>query len=386
MRAGKRVPCAAALLLLIGVTTAARAETAAESRTVVILAASGATTVANHLRAEAAEVGLVPIDDRSEMEEALALVCARRRAAGVIRVWSDVRIEIYLQARGDTPALSQVIEVGAGERDSLALRVVEEIRAHLVTRTAAAPADPTRSPGERPTQRLAAAAPDHPPPLRQQPPEQPEQGPPPTAAKESTPPAEALEARANQGATDRHGGLALSLAGGVAGAFSPGGFGPSLGATVAVAARAGSGLGVALRGAFPLATRDLSEREGSIRWRPWLVTIEACAEPWRRPRWALALGAEAGAALIDLDPRADDNHVANRQQMAIFVFLLGAGVRAQVAEGLALRAGVSLGIASPRPVVRVDGHEVATWGRPLVMVSLATELGLLAIGRRSSEP
>jgi len=57
-----------------------------------------------------------------------------------------------------------------------------------------------------------------------------------------------------------------------------------------------------------------------------------------------------------------------------------------VVEGLALHAGVSIGIASPRPVVRVDGHEVASWGRPFVMVSLATELRLLAIGRRRPGP
>ena len=71
---------------------------------------------------------------------------------------------------------------------------------------------------------------------------------------------------------------------------------------------------------------------------------------------------------------------------ALAAFLLGAGVRAQVLDGLTLRTGISVGIASPRPVVRVDGREVASWGRPFVMVSLATELRLLASARPSAGP
>src|SRR6266540_4931623 len=77
-------------------------------------------------------------------------------------------------------------------------------------------------------------------------------------------------------------------------------------------------------------------------------------------------------ALIDLAPTAAEDHLANPDLVAVAVFLLGAGVRGQVFDGLAARVGVPVGIAAPRLVVRVDGRELASWGRPFVIVSLAT--------------
>jgi hypothetical protein len=169
----------------------------------------------------------------------------------------------------------------------------------------------------------------------------------------------------------------VGLSGGVAGTFSPGGLGASLQAAVALAGRTSSGFGLALRGAFPLLTGALNAAEGNVRWQPILATVEATAEPWRRAGWSAILGAEAGAMFMNLSPTAAPDHQGNPDRVVVAVFLVGAGVRAPLYDWLAVRAGVSVGVAAPRPVVRIDGRDVAHWGRPCVFLTVTTELRLL---------
>lgn len=377
MRFRRGALCAAIFLVL---ASSARAD----DRALVLVTGRAGAAFANRLRAEAAQVGIVMVGDGdASLEEEPAIVCQRNGAVGLIRVWSDSKVALFLPAAGRRSAPVQTFQVAPDQRDSLALRVIEEIRSRLAgtppappkaasppspeARGDAAPVPSDSTPiaeVERSPAPLPAVAPEPPPPVAAQP------GEVPSAAEPTAAPA----------------GLTLGLSGGMAGTFSPGGLGPTLQAAVAIAARTSSGWGLALRGAFPLLTGELNASEGDVRWRPVLATIEATAEPWRRAGWSAIVGAEAGAMFIALSPAAAPDHEGKPDRMAIAVFLVGAGVRAPLHDWLALRAGLSLGVAAPRPVVRIDGRDVAHWGRPCVFLTLTTELRLLESKQGTAGP
>jgi hypothetical protein len=370
--------CAAIILV-------AAAFARADDRALVLISGRAGAAFANRLRAEAAQVGIVMVsDDDASLDEEPAIVCQRNRAIGLIRVWSDTKVTLFLPATGRVSAPVETFQVSSEARDSLALRIIEEIRSRLAAAPSApsqkaAPPTPQEPPEDAaPVQGPSATTPDMPP----SPPLLPVDEPAPPSAMVPPP----RDAPAAAGIPSAGAGLTLGLSGGVAGTFSPGGLGTTLQAAVAVAARSSNGFGLALRAAFPLLTGDLTAREGAVRWQPLLATIEAAAEPWRRPGWSVILDAEAGAMFINLSPSAAPDYQANPDRMVVAVFLVGAGVRAPLTDWLAARAGFSVGVAAPRPVVRIDGRDVAHWGRPCVFVTLATELRFLDSNRGATQP
>ena len=369
--------------LCAAIVLVAAASARADDRTLVLVSGRAGAGLANRLRAEAANVGIVMVgDEGASLDEEPASVCQRNRAIGLLRVWSDTKVALFLPATGRASAPVETFQVSAEARDSLALRIIEEIRSRL----AAAPHDSPQKPApptphETADDTAALQGESDTPPARP-----PSPGPSPAEGAERP---SALVSRPGDvptavGTGSVGGGV--SLAGGVAGTFSPGGLGPTLQAAVAIAARHSTGFGLALRAAFPLLTGDLTAREGTVRWQPVLATIEATAEPWRRPDWSVILGAEAGAMFINLSPSAAPDYQANPDRMVMAVFLVGAGVRARLNDWLAARAGFSVGVAAPRPVVRIDGRDVAHWGRPCVFVTLATELRLFDLRRGATQP
>jgi hypothetical protein len=370
--------CAAIILV-------AAAPARADDRALVLVAGRAGAAFANRLRAEAAQVGIVMVGDGDAfLEEEPAIVCQRNRAVGLIRVWSDTKVALFLPATGRVSAPVETFQVSPGERDSLALRIIEEIRSRLAAAPQApsqkaAPPTPQEAPEDAaPVQGASTTPPD----VTRSPSPLPVDGPE-LASTQAPPP---RDAPAAAGTSSAGAGLTLGLSGGVSGTFSPGGLGTTLQAAVAVAARRSSGFGLALHAAFPLLTGDLTAREGTVRWQPVLATIEAAAEPWRGPGWSVILGAEAGAMFINLSPSAAPDYQANPDRMVVAVFLVGAGVRAPLSDWLAARAGFSVGVAAPQPVVRIDGRDVAHWGRPCVFITLATELRLFDSNRGATQP
>jgi hypothetical protein len=363
--------CAAVFLV-------AAATARADERALVLVTDRAGVAFAHRLRAEAAQVGIAIVNDESAfLDEEPARVCARNRAVGLIRVWSDTKVALFLPVTGRPTAPVETFQVSPDGRDSLALRVIEEIRSRLAATPDVASQEALNpSPQERredvvPVPASSAKTPtgtDAPAPL-------PVDGPEPPSVV-ATPPREPATAPGAPSA-----GLTVGLSGGVAGTFSPGGLGATLQAAVAVAARTSSGFGLSLRGAFPLVTGGLNAPEGAVRWRPVLATIEATAEPWRHRGWSAIVGGEAGAMFIDLSPAAAPDYRGNPDRVVVAVFLVGAGVRAPLNDWLAARAGLSVGVAAPRPVVRVDSRDVAHWGRPCLFLTVTTEVRLLETNR-----
>jgi hypothetical protein len=372
--------CAAIILV-------AASSARADDRALVLVTGRAGAAFANRLRAEAAQVGIVMVGDGdASLDEEPAIVCRRNGAIGLIRVWSDTKVALFLPATDRLSAPVETFQVSPEERDSLALRIIEEIWSRLAAAPQApaqkaAPPAPQEAPeAAAPAKEASATIPDA---TRSRPPLPADGHGPELPSVLAVPLADAPAAA---GTPSGAAGLTLDLSGGVAGTFSPGGFGTTLQAAVAVVVRKPSGFGLALRGAFPLRTRELTAAEGAVRWRPALATIEVAAEPWRRRGWSVILGAEAGAMFINLSPSAAPDYRANPDRMAVAVFLLGAGVRAPLYDWLAARVSLSVGVAAPRPVVRIDGRDVAHWGRPCVFLAVTTELRLLEANHGASRP
>jgi len=369
---------------LCGVILLAATSARADDRALVLVAGRGGAAFANRLRAEAAQVGIVVVSDaEASLDEDPSSVCQRNQAVGLIRVWSDTKVALFLPTPPTPPtpgrwsAPVETFQASADDRDSLALRIIEEVRSRLAATPQAPPprAEAPTPPQVPPPEGQGTAAT---PPQVARAPAPPPADAPNIAAALTAPPAQTPAAAPTS--------LSLGLSGGVAGTFSPGRLGTALQAAVAITARRSSGFGLALRGAFPLLAEDVNAPEGAVRWRPVLATVEAVAEPWRRPGWSVVVGAEGGAMFLNVSPSAAPDYVGHPDRMVVAVFLAGVGVRAPLTDWLAARAGLSVGVATPRPVLRIDGRDAAHWGRPCVFLTLTTEARLFELARGATQP
>jgi hypothetical protein len=334
-----RFPGAIYAALLLFSAAIAVAQDRSPAGPILLLVAPGGDHLAGRIRAEAAALGVVILHDATAAwNDRAEVLCQRHRAIGVLRVWSDVHATLFLESSRTAPAVQDSFDLRLDDGQTSALRIVEEIRAHIVDRAAAAT---SRGP--------AAAAVEPAPPIINSP--------------------AAPSARAGPG------GLRLAASGGLAAGFWSSDVGASLHWVAALAARTRSGFGVTLRGTFPVRVQDIAASEGTVQWRPILTTAEISAELLRRSRWALTVAAEGGAMFLDLAPTAAPGFSAAPDAIVVAVALVGLGTRVELTDWLALRAALSLGATAPRPVAQIDGRAVGQWGRPVLLFSITTELG-----------
>jgi hypothetical protein len=246
---------------------------------------------------------------------------------------------------------------GETHRDEiLALRVVETLRARSLGLVATEPAPAAREPEEQPApapqrervddEALAPVPPD-------------------VAAAPAEDPERARELR-----------LWLQL--GPSLASSPGGLGPELGALLGLRLDASQLLSISGFAVAPLWRADVVAEEGRASISTWLLGAAIDAR-LHAASWTLSGGVGIASVLTQMSGSAAPLHDAEDELETGAAPLLRAA--AQLDLG-AVRAGLRgmLGFAVPVVSVRFeDGaveREVARWGRPFALLSLAVELPL----------
>lgn len=285
-------------------------------------------------------------DERFETEP-LATAAEREGATAAVRV-DGPRAAIELWVRTPQGPVSETF-TAPGERafgPVLALRVAEALRA----RGLLVPAAPARA---------ATADPPKPPPpepVRREP------------ARREVPRVAPPQER--QGA-----GLSLELGPGVA--LSPGGLAPLAVVDAGVRLELARVWSLSAVGLIPLTRQRIGATEGEAVVATYLAGGLAELE-WARVAFgALRSGVGAGASVSIMEGRASSGFESASETVTVFTPLARTSFHASLAPWLRLRAGVAAGATFPAVRVAFGPREVASWGRPFVVTSLALEAGLI---------
>jgi hypothetical protein len=135
-----------------------------------------------------------------------------------------------------------------------------------------------------------------------------------------------------------------------------------------------SGVGLTGRVFVPISRAQLESREGSVELSTSLYALGGVLEisPPRRPVVA-RIRAGALLARLALNGTAVPPYVGSNEQVLASGPWLGAGFVWQVTRNLGAVLSVDAAYCFPRVVIRVAGHPVATWGRPLGAAALGLE-------------
>lgn len=345
-RSGALVRSGLLSLMCVAFAAALSAGALAEERAHVLLAGGTDPTFARRVRAEAEAAGLVVIEvaEASDASELLT----QYHAPALIRLFSDERSEIHvLLADG---AIVRTLARHGDDRDSFALRLVEEVYARLVElhlveprkRTEAAPAvvEPVRA------QPAADRGREHPRAA----------GAPLTSSK-------------------------LWLLGGLAGTRPAGAIGATVHGVLGVALEPARRVTLAARAFLPLTENNLVEREGSADVNVNLFIADAGYELFEPVR-ALSVGAGIGAGVLVLGMQGEAAAPLTGQEERTTAALgfAQASLAWSLAPWFRIRLGVLGGASAPRPVLRFAEREVAAWGRLFAAAALSSEFGLALSG------
>jgi hypothetical protein len=313
----------------------------------VLIIGDGNPELLRKLRAEAAYAGFRPI----ELERA-------EGTAATLRVLSGERVELSVAGAGGEGRFEQTLVSRAGERQSFALRVVEQLRARLVDVGWTLPTDASPPPAPSPADTGTSGGADV------------------TGVRgDGRPvvtrrdPGPSDDASATTGATGR-----VWLDAAVVSSWAKGGLGVTL--------HAGVGLQLDLDGVWharatslwPLHEAELEANEGeaSVAWTGFTATL-ARSLPLPRP-WLGQVGLGAGLLVIDGQGEGQGEFSGRRETLHVGTYFGELSFGRELASWLTLRASARGGLVDPRPVLRFDEREVASLG-PLVG-SLAIGLGL----------
>jgi len=174
----------------------------------------------------------------------------------------------------------------------------------------------------------------------------------------------------------RRPGFVLTLTAGPAAAVSPGGVGPSLHALVELGARLSPTLRASVVVALPVAVDTVEADSGRAAVAPFLAGAALTLSlrpftPWLRS----TLRAGLGAAFLRMEGETPvDGAVGLTDTTASLWPFAGGAVRLALGRRAALVAAVDLGLALPQPVIRFLDEQVAFWGMPLFLGTLALEI------------
>ncbi len=323
----------------------------------VLFVASASTPFSARVRAEIEAMGF-EIEPAAELAEgdSTAAVAAARVVEGPGR-----RVELWIMdPKAGHLALRTVVMPAAEEDDtSETVRASEQLRAFF---------QPLRAPSLP----LAAPAPPPPPapPAWAAPPAwstpAPVAAPPPVIAPEPSPelpPAPVPSPRRR-----------FVVAADLAVPFQPGGPGLSLGLRGRWMA---TGLiGVGAFASVPLLGSTVTAAQGSATVSGALLgadlTLVAEPAPWMR----LSTSAGLGAGWVRTSGFASAPYQGQPSNIVVAVPVIGAAVAPRVAERVHLYVDGRVGVSLPRADVAFAGHVVATWGRPLGLLSAGVSVDL----------
>jgi hypothetical protein len=166
--------------------------------------------------------------------------------------------------------------------------------------------------------------------------------------------------------------LWLALGPGVA--LSPGGLGPlplvELGLRLDFAER----WSLQASGLLPLSQQSIAAAEGEAEVATTLVSGALGIEWARLPFGGISSAIGAGAAFTTMSGNADTSGFDDATDtVTTLALLLGSSFHASLTDWLRLRTALVLGTTQPEVSVRFGSREVASWGRPLFVASVALE-------------
>lgn len=339
----------------------------------VLIVGTGSPELARKLRAETAYAGFRPVESDSGGSPPATL-----------RVLSRERVALSVEGVDGTRHFEQTLVSRAGERESFALRVVEELRARLVdvgwALPESAPADEASdlvgdssasSSGSAGVSADASGNAASAGGVESEPLE-----PGVSSSTGSSDDASAVSDDGGGSPDSSHASAAgrVWLDAGIASSWASGG----LGAVPQVALGAQLDLGAAWHARatsyWPLRDARLEADEGEARvaWTGFTATL-ARSLPLPSP-WLAQAGLGGGLVLLDARGEARDDFSGRRERLYAGAYFAEASFGRDLASWLRLRATALAGVSAPRPVLRFDEREVASLGRFIGALTLGLDL------------
>jgi hypothetical protein len=127
-------------------------------------------------------------------------------------------------------------------------------------------------------------------------------------------------------------------------------------------------------GLLPVSPQSVAAAEGEAEVATYLVSGALDFEWARLPFGGLRSGFGAGAGVTTMSGDADTpGFDGATDTVTTFALLLNSSFHADLAKWLRFRSAVALGATMPEVSVQFGSHEVASWGRPLFVASVALE-------------
>jgi hypothetical protein len=367
---------AAALCALLAIGLLALAGSAlAQASARVVLVIGSEPVFARKVRAEAEAVGLAVVEIGSAAEAAELM--ARHQAAAVIRLASADRAEIAVGV-ADGP-ISRTLTRRPTDGESFALRVVEEVYARLVELRVIEPAPDSTGAASRHVGGTREATPGS---ERVETRRDPAPASTPASPRDVQPPAP-TDRRPDEARTGPEARLFLS--GGLAVSQPAGGVSGTLHGALGMRLEPVRRFAAAAHAFLPLTENNLSEPEGSadVNVNLFLGQIDyALLEPART--LALNAGLGAGVVALAMHGEAQQPRTGQEQRTIAGVYFLHSSLAWSLTPWFRVRGTVLVGVSAPRPVLRFENREVASWGRPFAAAALASEFGLPLSGSGGS--
>ena len=320
----------------------------AEGPRVILVGASWSDPLVARLRDELGVLGLdVEIVAGSAATTDLAALARSHGATAAARVASPSAIDLWVDPALEPGASAEVRIEGPGDPALLALRAVEVLRGRLIPPGAASTPDAATSADAEAPRAIS---------------------PPVTTARPAASAAPEVASSAHAA-----GPFALFLAPAVL--LSPGGLPPMAHVRLGAEWSPVDRVGVELVTFVPLVPATISAAEGSVALRVLelggglhgTLTDPAAA-------FSLRVGLGLSALLLTFDGEAAPPFVADRGSRWIASPYASIGAAYRAYPRLALRTEMLVTVARPEPVLRIAGHEVASFGEPAVFFSLGIEV------------
>lgn len=350
----------ALVLLLRGI---ALAETPEEEHTVLLTATETQADLRERLRTELTQGGWLVVELPSSTDAPSRVpdeVARHVHAAVAMRIDAQGDVELWVvDPRSGATIHHESIDTQPNEGpDVVSLRVVEVLRARLLKLGVSVPSiEPhPAEPGQSEPPSAAASA---------TPPESAPKRPPTPMDQGRRPP------RSEAVPTDRK-MQAIDVSAAPIAAWSPGGLGlnAEIGLQGLYVFDRKWALGIA--GVVPVGSSSVQQQMGTVAvsWGYAGVSFE---RRFLYDHGGFALGASAGVVTQYLSGEANAPYRSATDWVATGAALGRVGTRFNLSESLRVRLDGSAGVAAPRPVVMIADRRAASWGRPLLLLSLGLE-------------
>lgn len=158
--------------------------------------------------------------------------------------------------------------------------------------------------------------------------------------------------------------------------FSPGGFGPIPAFGAGIEWRLSDNAGLAVLGTIPLASAGIERPEGTVSLTVWTAGAAArvfLAEP--QSPWAPSIDLGAMVLSVESAGYAGKGYTAGSSSAWTGAPFARVGLAHSLAPPVRVRADLLVSALMQGVSVRVADREAATWGEPMVLLSLGVDAG-----------